>query len=37
MEMAKMIPIETVAGMWGEETNKNGGGGEFKYDISDIF
>jgi hypothetical protein len=33
----KMIPAETVPGMGGRRgMKKNGGGGEFKYDIFDI-
>jgi hypothetical protein len=34
----KMIPVETISGMWGERGIKeNGWRGEFKYDIFDIF
>jgi hypothetical protein len=32
---AKMIPVETVSGVRGEEMKKSGGGGEFKYDVFD--
>jgi hypothetical protein len=32
----KMIPVETIPGMREGKIKKNGGGGEFKYDIFDI-
>jgi hypothetical protein len=32
----KMICVETFPGMGEEWVKKNGGGGEFKYDIFDI-
>jgi hypothetical protein len=32
----KMIPVETVSGMWGRGIKENGGSGEFKYDIFNI-
>jgi hypothetical protein len=31
----KLIPVETVLGMGGGMIKKNGGTGEFKYDIFD--
>jgi hypothetical protein len=34
---AKITPVETVPGMGEEEIKENGGGGEFKYDIFDIW
>jgi hypothetical protein len=33
----KMIPVENIPGMGAEEIKENGGKGEFKYDIFDIF
>jgi hypothetical protein len=32
----KITPIETIPGMGEGKIKKNGGGGEFKYDIFDI-
>jgi hypothetical protein len=32
---AKMIPVETVLGIWGGEIKKSSGGCEFKYDLFD--
>jgi hypothetical protein len=32
---AKMIPVETVPGIWEGRVKENGGRGEFKYDIFD--
>jgi hypothetical protein len=32
---AKMILVETVPGVWGEEMKGSSGRGEFKYDIFD--
>jgi hypothetical protein len=34
---AEMIPIETVSGMWGRREKESCGGGEFKYEILEIF
>jgi hypothetical protein len=33
---AKMIPVETIPGIWGDRMKDGSGRGEFKYDISDI-
>jgi hypothetical protein len=32
-----MIPVETISGMVGGEIKENDGGGEFKYNVIDIF
>jgi hypothetical protein len=34
---AKIIPVETVPRIRGEQIKESGGGGEFKYDIFDTF
>jgi hypothetical protein len=31
-----MIPVEIIPGIWGGAIEKNGGWGEFKYDLFDI-
>jgi hypothetical protein len=36
-EHAKMRPVETIPGMGGRGIKENDGGGEFNYDIFDIF
>jgi hypothetical protein len=33
----KTIPVETIPGMGEVEVKKNGGGGEFKYNVFDTF
>jgi hypothetical protein len=35
--IVKTIPVETFPGMEGVVVKKNGGGGEFKYNIFDTF
>jgi hypothetical protein len=36
-ENGKMRPVETIPGMGGGRLKMNDGGGEFNYDIFDIF